>query len=64
MYFDTWWDDANTGVKYFGFGSWHGGVVHVSFADGHARSVSKSINAKVLRAIATRAGGEGDRLDD
>lgn len=62
-YLDTWWT-GDDGVQYFGFGSWHEGVVHFAFADGHARSVSKTIDANVLRAIATRNKREPERLDD
>lgn len=61
-YFDTFWE-GDDGVQFFGFGSWHGSVAHFGFADGHAASVSKSIDARVLHAIATRAGGERERLD-
>eukprot|EP00913_Durusdinium_trenchii_P028295 g26523.t1 len=39
-YFDTWWTGEDD-VQFFGFGSWHGGVVHFAFADGHARSAAR-----------------------
>lgn len=38
--------------------SWHGGVVHMAFADGSVRGVSVSTDRGVLTAWSTRAGGE------
>jgi len=42
----------------FGFGSWHKDICNFTLADGSSRSISKSIDVNVIRAIATRAGQE------
>ena len=54
--FDTWW--TNQGVHYFGFGSWHPDVVVFGFVDGRATTVGKNIDFAILKAMATRNGGE------
>ena len=54
--FDTWW--TNSGVHYFGFGSWHPDVCPFVFVDGHVKSLNKKIDFKVFKALATRAGKE------
>ena len=54
--FDTWWTEA--GVHYFGFGSWHPDVVVFGFVDGRATTVGKNIDFAILKAMATRNGGE------
>ena len=54
--FDTWW--TNAGVHYFGFGSWHPDVVVFGFVDGRATTVDKNIDFAILKAMATRNGGE------
>ena len=41
-----------------GIGSPHTGGLHVLLADGSVRFVSQNIDAKILEALATRAGGE------
>ena len=48
-------------IQYVGFGSFHGDVVNFSLADASSRSMSKSIDRSLFRALATRAGGE--RID-
>lgn len=42
----------------FGFGSWHEDQVHFVMCDGSARGISKSVDLKVMNAIATRDGSE------
>lgn len=54
--FDTWW--TNSGVHYFGFGSWHPDVVVFGFVDGRATTIDKNIDFKILKALATRNGRE------
>ena len=43
-------------------GSWHSSVVNAALADGSTRSVSNTIDFKVLRAIASRSGNERESL--
>ena len=54
--FDTWW--ITKGFHYFGFGSWHPDVVVFGFVDGRATTVDKNIDFRILKAMATRSGGE------
>ncbi len=64
-YFDQFWqsqDACGTNSYYFGFGSFHGELVNVAFADAHERSLPKNTDRTVLQAIATRNGGEAQRL--
>lgn len=56
--FDAYWTDEETDLQFFGFGSWHGDICQFALVDGSARSIDKSIDAQVLRAIATRNGNE------
>ena len=42
----------------YDFFSPHRGQVQFAFADGSARPLSSSLDVEVLRALATRAGGE------
>jgi len=58
--FDTWWTTA--GVHYFGFGSWHADVCHFAFVDGRVKPISKRVDFRVLKALATRAGGEAVKV--
>lgn len=54
---------SNSGVFiYFGFGSWHTVVVNFAMADGSTRSISKSIDETIFKALATRDGTE--RIND
>lgn len=64
-YFDQFWqaqDNCGTNMYFFGFGSFHGDVVNMVFGDAHEASVSKTIDRVILQAIATRNGGEPQRL--
>ncbi|MHC4878566.1 MAG: DUF1559 domain-containing protein [Planctomycetota bacterium] len=45
-------------------GSWHADVCNVAFADGSTRSLSKTTDFRVLRAMATRNGNERVNLPD
>ncbi len=54
--FDTYWNSS--GVHYFGFGSWHADVCHFGMCDGSARAISKNLDFKTLKAIATRENSE------
>ena len=57
--FDSYRPDPQVAGRHlFGFGSWHEDVLHFAMVDGNARSVSKSIDWKVFRALATRGGRE------
>lgn len=56
--FDTYWQSGDPAVHYFGFGSWHQDLVHFGFVDGSSRSISKSIDFKTFKAMATRNGSE------
>ncbi|MDA0831679.1 MAG: DUF1559 domain-containing protein [Planctomycetota bacterium] len=56
-YVDGLWSDSTT-IRYFSFGSWHPDVFNVSIADGSSRSLSKTIDLQVLKALCTRSGGE------
>jgi prepilin-type processing-associated H-X9-DG protein len=55
------WRDPALGLNRSadGFGApWSSRVVNFAFADGHCESISEDINPKVLRALATPAGGD------
>jgi len=54
--FDTWW--TNSGIHYYGFGSWHPDIVVFGFVDGRATTIDKNIDFKILKALATRNGRE------
>src|SRR5712691_9797842 len=54
--FDTYWQTS--GVHFFGFGSWHADLCNFALADGAARSIDKNVNFRILKALATREGGE------
>jgi hypothetical protein len=54
--FDTYWQTS--GVRYFGFGSWHLDVCNFALADGAARSIGKNIDFRILKSLATREGAE------
>jgi prepilin-type N-terminal cleavage/methylation domain-containing protein len=58
-YFDQQW---GTGPYFFGWGSYHGDIVNFVFADAHEASIPKNTDRRVLQAIATRNGGEPERL--
>jgi len=61
--FDAYWFDCEIPrSRYFGFGSWHGKNIQFAFCDGRATTISKTIDTFVLRALATRNGGE--RISD
>ena len=65
-YFDQYWnrqDACGTNVHFFGWGSYHGEVANFVFADGHEASIPKNTDRIVLQAIATRNGGEPQRLN-
>lgn len=49
---------STTTFFYFGFGSWHQQVANFAMADGSSRQISKSVDANVMRALATRDGSE------
>lgn len=54
--FDTYW--TTSGIHFFGFGSWHADTCNFSLADGSTRAISKNINFKIFKALATREAGE------
>ena len=54
--FDTYW--TTSGIHFFGFGSWHQDTCNFALADGASRSIAKNTDFKILKAIATRDGGE------
>lgn len=58
-YFDQQW---GTGPYFFGWGSYHGDIVNFVYADAHEASIPKNTDRRVLQAIATRNGGEPERL--
>jgi prepilin-type processing-associated H-X9-DG protein len=57
-------EDSPMNDKELSFASAHSGGVNLSFADGHIRFVSDSIDPQVLMAIGTRAGHEKDQLEE
>jgi len=60
---DEYYVDTNDpSIQFFGFGSWHGDVMHVAMVDGSVQSLSKSVNAIVFAALVTRNGNE--RIND
>jgi hypothetical protein len=62
--FDSYRPDPQVAGRHlFGFGSWHQDVVHFAMVDGNSRSISKSIDWKVFRALATRSGRERINAD-
>lgn len=54
--FDSYW--TTSGIQFFGFGSWHGDICHFALADASVQKLSKNIDFKILKALATRDGGE------
>ena len=50
--------DGDFTEHYFGFGSWHTGVVNFARCDGSTKSLSTAIDRGVLYSLATRNGGE------
>ncbi|MBM82733.1 MAG: prepilin-type cleavage/methylation domain-containing protein [Planctomycetaceae bacterium] len=50
--FDTYW--TNSGIHFFGFGSWHDQVCHFALVDGSVRSIAKQVDFRTLQALATR----------
>ncbi|MCG6157374.1 DUF1559 domain-containing protein [Rubinisphaera margarita] len=59
--FDAFWRGEQTQAipaVMFGFGSWHGNIIHFSMADGSTRKVSKTIDTDVYRNLCTRYGYE------
>ncbi|MEW4526319.1 DUF1559 domain-containing protein [Maioricimonas sp. JC845] len=64
--FDSWWLGApapNVPPILFGFGSWHQDSVNIAMADGSARTISKTIDSDVFRALCTRNGREPVQAD-
>jgi prepilin-type N-terminal cleavage/methylation domain-containing protein/prepilin-type processing-associated H-X9-DG protein len=63
--FDAYWNspgdpncpNAQT-VHYFGFGSAHPDLCIFAFADGHAQTISKTIDTTLFRSLCTRNGRE------
>ncbi|QDU63313.1 hypothetical protein Pan216_41910 [Planctomycetes bacterium Pan216] len=51
-------DDDVLGLGLFAFGSWHPGVCHFAFADGHVESVGNLVNTELLGRYTNRADGE------
>jgi prepilin-type N-terminal cleavage/methylation domain-containing protein len=49
---------SGAGDHYFGFGSHHQDVVNFAMVDNSARPISKNVDWSILRALATRNGGE------
>jgi prepilin-type N-terminal cleavage/methylation domain-containing protein len=66
-YFDHMWPGSdpcgNVPYYFFGFGSAHGELFNAAMADGREVSIPKNTDVLVLQAIATRNGGETQRLD-
>jgi prepilin-type N-terminal cleavage/methylation domain-containing protein len=54
--FDTYWQTS--GIHFFGFGSWHADTCNFALADGSSRPIAKNTDFKILKALATRDGGE------
>jgi prepilin-type N-terminal cleavage/methylation domain-containing protein len=63
-YFDQYWNGGTPARHFFGFGSYHGDMVNFVFADAHQLSIAKNTDRIVLQAIATRNGGEPQRISD
>jgi len=55
--FDTYRLD-NSNVQFFGFGSWHPDVVNFGLVDGSARTIAKTVDWEIMRALSTRNGRE------
>jgi len=49
---------GTTGLKFFGFGSWHEEVVHFALVDGSSRGLTKNMDWQIFRDLATRNGNE------
>jgi hypothetical protein len=54
--FDTY--HTSSAIHFFGFGSWHADVCNFALADGSSRPIAKNVDFKILKALATRDGGE------
>jgi type II secretory pathway pseudopilin PulG len=52
------------GGHYFGFGAWHPDICIFAIADGSTRSISKSIEFRVMSALCTRDGSERESLPE
>lgn len=55
--FDNYLNGGNNGY-FFGWGGWHQDVVIFALADGSTRSISKSTDFKIIKAMCTRDGSE------
>jgi prepilin-type N-terminal cleavage/methylation domain-containing protein len=54
--FDTYW--TASGIHFFGFGSWHPDTCNFALVDGSTRAISKNVDFRIMKALATREGGE------
>ena len=59
---DIYWQDPNSTAtprpQFFGFGSWHGNIVHFAMADGSGQGYFKQMDTALFRKLCTRNGGE------
>ena len=51
-WFDTYW--TTSGIHFFGFGSWHADLCNFVKCDGSTRPISKNVDGKILKALATK----------
>ena len=51
-------DNGNAIFAYFSFGSFHDGVVNFVMVDGSTKQISKTIDKRIMNALATRNGHE------
>jgi len=58
--FNAYWEETSymPPWKFFGFGSWHPDLCHFARADGSVRAQSKSMDLRVMEALATRNGND------
>ena len=55
--FDTYFS-PNADLHFFGFGAWHGDTVNFSLVDGSTRSLAKTTDYNIMKALLTRDQGE------
>lgn len=56
--FDNYLNAGGNNGYFFGWGAWHQDLVLFALADGSSRSISKSMDFKIVKAMCTRDGSE------
>ena len=56
--------NANTAGHFFGYGSWHRDSVNFALCDGSVKSVSKTTDFRIMKAMCTRDGSERENFNN